>query len=207
MESAHDLIAALTASTQDVDKEAPAAKQDCYDRVKVALFFDGTGNNRDADAAAKKWSNVARLYDASRREPENGIYAYYISGVGTKLNRKEPWWELGKYVRDSSFVGGGVGAGADRARHDIGGAILRLLIGQHGGDLGSRGAKVKARISSGNRTRLTTPAGDICTRGSAYPAKAGAASTPSGTRTKRLCSGTFCISLPSRMETLSKMLC
>lgn len=113
MESAHDLIAALTASTQDVDKEAPAAKQDCYDRVKVALFFDGTGNNRDADAAAKKWSNVARLYDASRREPENGIYAYYISGVGTKLNRKEPWWELGKYVRDSSFVGGGVGAGAD----------------------------------------------------------------------------------------------
>ena len=113
MESAHDLIAALTASTQDVDKEAPTARQDCYDRIKVALFFDGTGNNRDADAAAKKWSNVARLYDASRREPENGIYAYYISGVGTKLNRKEPWWRLDKYVRDSSVFGQGLGVGAD----------------------------------------------------------------------------------------------
>lgn len=113
MESAHELIAALTASTRDVEKEAPTAKQDCYDRLKIALFFDGTGNNRDADATAKKWSNIARLFDASRLEPKHGIYTYYISGVGTKLNRTEPWWQLSKYMRDSSAIGGGTGAGAD----------------------------------------------------------------------------------------------
>lgn len=113
MEGAHDLIAALTASTQDVDKGAPTARQDCYDRIKVALFFDGTGNNRDTDTAEKKWSNVARLFDAAREDPSNGIYRFYISGVGTKLNRKEPWWELDKYLRDTSVFGGSIGAGAD----------------------------------------------------------------------------------------------
>lgn len=113
MESAHDLIVSLMAATDDVDKSGPQARQDCYDRLKIAFFFDGTGNNRDADAAERKWSNVARLYDASRREPENGIYAYYISGVGTKLNREEPWWKLNKHLRDTNFIGGSAGVGAD----------------------------------------------------------------------------------------------
>ena len=113
MESAHDLINSLTAATDDVEKNSPQAKQDCYDRLKIALFFDGTGNNRDADDAEKKWSNVARLYDASRRDPGNGIYAYYISGVGTKLNREEPWWRLDKHLRDTSVFGGSSGIGAE----------------------------------------------------------------------------------------------
>jgi len=112
MESAHDLIAALAASTSDVDRSEPNANQDCQDRLKIALFFDGTGNNKDADEADQKWSNIARLFDSARDEPANGIYARYISGVGTPLNRSEPWWKIAR-ARDSSLLGGSMGWGAD----------------------------------------------------------------------------------------------
>lgn len=112
METAHDLLASLVASTSDVSKSKLGSQQDCYDRVKISLFFDGTGNNRDADESSKKWSNVSRLYDSSRKEPQNGIYAYYISGIGTKLNRKEPWWKIYRSLRDGG-VGLGTGWGAD----------------------------------------------------------------------------------------------
>jgi Uncharacterized alpha/beta hydrolase domain (DUF2235) len=52
--------------------------------LKIAFFFDGTGNNLDADEGVDAHSNVARLFKA---HPDNlqseGIYAFYIPGLGT----------------------------------------------------------------------------------------------------------------------------
>ncbi len=108
-----DLLDSLLASIDDIPEGEPSFEQDCHERVKVALFFDGTGNNREADTPTKSWSNVARLFEAAREEHTDGLYRYYISGVGTKLNREEPWWHLNKHPRDSAALGGGTGWGAD----------------------------------------------------------------------------------------------
>lgn len=54
--------------------------------VRIALFFDGTGNNLDADVGNDEHSNVARLF---RAHPENdpglGVFRYYIPGIGTRF--------------------------------------------------------------------------------------------------------------------------
>lgn len=56
----------------------------CKVRVKIAIFFDGTGNNLDADVATSEHSNVARLY---RSHPDNdskaATYRIYVPGLGT----------------------------------------------------------------------------------------------------------------------------
>jgi hypothetical protein len=56
----------------------------CKVHLKVAVFFDGTGNNLDADIGTNEHSNVARLY---RSHPDNdakkGIYRIYVPGLGT----------------------------------------------------------------------------------------------------------------------------
>ena len=40
---------ALCKANRDVQMEPPEKRQDCKDVVHLAFFFDGTGNNRDAD--------------------------------------------------------------------------------------------------------------------------------------------------------------
>lgn len=82
------LMQTIAATTRDVPKTPPAAKQDCSDMVHLAFFFDGTGNNRDADAAGQRLSNVARLFDASMNAPGKGIYSFYVSGVGNRSTAK-----------------------------------------------------------------------------------------------------------------------
>jgi hypothetical protein len=56
----------------------------CKVRLKVAIFFDGTGNNLDADIGTLEHSNVARLF---RSHPDKlgpkGIYRIYVPGLGT----------------------------------------------------------------------------------------------------------------------------
>lgn len=56
----------------------------CEQRLWLTFFFDGTGNNLEADVGTQKHSNVAKLF---RSHPENdsvnGIYRVYIPGVGT----------------------------------------------------------------------------------------------------------------------------
>ena len=63
--------------------------------LNVALFFDGTGNNKDWDdhddcsapqgsqQARRKHSNVARLFAAYPDAPDRGYYPIYIQGLGT----------------------------------------------------------------------------------------------------------------------------
>lgn len=56
----------------------------CKITLKLALFFDGTGNNLDADKGTDEHSNVARLFLAHPDDLESsGIYAFYVPGLGT----------------------------------------------------------------------------------------------------------------------------
>ncbi|GAB3383251.1 T6SS phospholipase effector Tle1-like catalytic domain-containing protein [Massilia agri] len=75
----------------------------CRQRPWLSFFFDGTGNNLDADVGTSKHSNVAKLYRVhAEDDPVNGVYRIYIPGVGT-------------YFRDVGDDGGGtLGLGSGR---------------------------------------------------------------------------------------------
>ncbi|WP_257461085.1 T6SS phospholipase effector Tle1-like catalytic domain-containing protein [Archangium lipolyticum] len=49
----------------------------------VSFFFDGTGNNMEADVRNDKHSNVARLFRLHQDNPAQGIFRYYLPGIGT----------------------------------------------------------------------------------------------------------------------------
>jgi hypothetical protein len=50
----------------------------------MSFFFDGTGNNLDADAGTNEHSNVARLYRVHVPDSEgSATYRFYIPGLGT----------------------------------------------------------------------------------------------------------------------------
>jgi Uncharacterized alpha/beta hydrolase domain (DUF2235) len=107
-------IKAIQTSNRDVDNSAPEAQQDCRECVHIALFFDGTGNNRFADDAEQKWSNVARLFFAARDQKNIGIYRIYIAGVGTRYNASRNWAErIDSWVEDKTFGNAG-GLGGER---------------------------------------------------------------------------------------------
>lgn len=104
---------------------------ECQGQVYVALFFDGTGNNdrwveegqTQSQRVRNKHSNVARLFDAHPIEPQNGIFAYYMPGVGT------PFQALGDtsaFVYDSLGMGFGY-MGANR----INWGITSIFNGMH----------------------------------------------------------------------------
>lgn len=56
----------------------------CHQTLWFSFFFDGTGNNMDADEGTMKHSNVAKLYRVHVKDSvEKGIYRFYVPGVGT----------------------------------------------------------------------------------------------------------------------------
>ncbi len=56
----------------------------CKVALKLAFFFDGTGNNLDADEATDEHSNVGRLYKSHPdNDPSIGLYRFYVPGLGT----------------------------------------------------------------------------------------------------------------------------
>jgi uncharacterized protein (DUF2235 family) len=56
----------------------------CTQCIRLAFFFDGTGNNLDADTPTDEHSNVARLFRAHPdSNPATQTYRYYIPGIGT----------------------------------------------------------------------------------------------------------------------------
>ncbi|KVC44732.1 T6SS phospholipase effector Tle1-like catalytic domain-containing protein [Burkholderia diffusa] len=65
----------------------------CQRTVHISLFFDGTNNNDDddnptwRDSKTKHHTNVARLHNAALDDYENGLYKYYIPGVGTPFKK------------------------------------------------------------------------------------------------------------------------
>ena len=110
------------AANRDVSAAQPGPFQDCSDVVHIAVFFDGTGNNRDEDEASKKWSNVARMFDAAlaTADPTKATYCIYLSGVGTEYNGKATGWLDNSLIWLEDNAGGmGFGGGGDR-RMDTG---------------------------------------------------------------------------------------
>src|ERR1700738_1662839 len=64
------------------------AKMSCQQTLNITLFFDGTNNNDDEknpwrDSITQTHTNVARLYNAALDKPPQGIFSFYIPGVGT----------------------------------------------------------------------------------------------------------------------------
>lgn len=74
-----DMASAFKAASRD--KSAPSS---CKQILWLSFFFDGTGNNRDADTGMKKHSNIARLFFAHKRTSDDReIVSIYIPGIGT----------------------------------------------------------------------------------------------------------------------------
>jgi hypothetical protein len=73
-----------TAAALSVGAQAGARPPGCAQCITVGFFFDGTGNNMDADTPNEEHSNVARLF---RAHPVDDIgsqtYRRYIPGIGT----------------------------------------------------------------------------------------------------------------------------
>ncbi|AZN36376.1 T6SS phospholipase effector Tle1-like catalytic domain-containing protein [Iodobacter ciconiae] len=62
----------------------PAQGLKCCITLNLAFFFDGTGNNVDADVGTFEHSNVARLFRAHHKDDmATGVYRFYIPGLGT----------------------------------------------------------------------------------------------------------------------------
>ena len=59
-------------------------KPSCQQSLCLSFFFDGTGNNLDADSPSNELSNVAKLFLAHQRDDKaQGRYRFYIPGIGT----------------------------------------------------------------------------------------------------------------------------
>jgi len=103
----------------DVANNQPSCKQDCRDVVNISVFFDGTGNNEDADKKEKKWSNPARLWRNARTHSDKNEakndYAIYVSGVGTRFNAELNIFQraISDFQDHYSLLGMGVGLGGD----------------------------------------------------------------------------------------------
>lgn len=85
-------FAAGAKNTSEANREPVS----CVQTLWFSFFFDGTGNNLDADLGTVKHSNVAKLYRVHPiNDPNNGKYRFYIPGVGT-------------YCKEANDDGGGL---------------------------------------------------------------------------------------------------
>ena len=76
----------------------------CKRNLWISYFFDGTGNNMEADLGLFKHSCVARLFRAhADRDPEKGIWPVYIPGLGTNFP------EIGEEGKKLGLVSGAGG--------------------------------------------------------------------------------------------------
>lgn len=56
----------------------------CRIPLWISVFFDGTGNNREADEPGHRDSNVARLFRSQGRDDSTAAkFAIYVPGIGT----------------------------------------------------------------------------------------------------------------------------
>lgn len=119
---ANEALSGACAANRDIANVPPGPFQDCADVIHISVIFDGTGNNKDADEADQKWSNVARMWRAAvmRAASSPSLYPIYISGVGTKFNGQATGWlDKGQIWVEDTLLGGGTGRGGDR-RLDFG---------------------------------------------------------------------------------------
>lgn len=70
-------------------KDAPPANT-CQQTLTMTFFFDGTGNNLDADVETFEHSSVARLYRSHVLDNDaQGVFAFYLPGIGTLFKDRE----------------------------------------------------------------------------------------------------------------------
>jgi hypothetical protein len=100
----------------------------CAGQVNVGLFFDGTGNNMQADfdkppPDRRKHTNVVRLFQTHRSSPKDGFIRIYVPGVGT------PFQDIGD---DGQFWGINRGSAfASRGERRIIWGFMQLLNAPH----------------------------------------------------------------------------
>jgi hypothetical protein len=151
-----NLVQCAVAANSDVPACVPGPFQDCRDEIHISLFFDGTGNNREADGHQRKWSNVARLFDSAFRSAQlnklGKVHAIYISGVGTEFNGSAANWLDGASVWMEDKLGGaGAGYGGDRRMQlgtDLVNDYLRSALISNSQRLGGAVAKYAAKNSN-----------------------------------------------------------
>jgi hypothetical protein len=109
----------------------------CQQTLMLSFFFDGTGNNLDADVGSWEHSNVARLYRSHLdNDIAKGIYRFYLPGIGTLFK--------------------------DREVNDPGGTISGLAFGGQGQDrLDWAFARMKETITAA-QARAQNPTNKIC---------------------------------------------
>lgn len=62
----------------------PCVTGTCSIPLWISVFFDGTGNNRDADEPVHRDTNVARLFRSQGRDNSaEAKFAIYVPGIGT----------------------------------------------------------------------------------------------------------------------------
>lgn len=93
--------------SKSIEKQENAneSQGSCEQRLWLTFFFDGTGNNLDADVGTLKHSNVAKLFRCHKLQDEvKGRYAIYIPGVGTYFKEVG---DPGGLMRGKAFGYGG----------------------------------------------------------------------------------------------------
>lgn len=122
--STHQKLMIGSAKCQGLDK---TDAMHCLGRLSLGIFFDGTGNNEQADFREQKFSNVARLYHAYPDNQTNNytdkIYKYYIPGVGT------PFKEIGDSGKGVDKIMGM--AAAAMAEQRIIWGLIQVINGVH----------------------------------------------------------------------------
>jgi hypothetical protein len=134
-------VAPSRAAPKDGIKRADSASVldpgNCEMNVNVGIFFDGTGNNREADTPKFKHSNIVRLWGAYLDKPADGYYRIYIPGVGTEF--------LDIREKGTSVWGAGFGIGCEgRVLY----ALLRLFNVIHQAACNSQPLISKKQISA-----------------------------------------------------------
>lgn len=160
---ANDATPAADAANRDIAEKKPGPFQDCRDVVHLSVFFDGTGNNREADQPIKSWSNVGRMYDAAIKAPDKAVYPIYVSGVGTAYNGKAGNWLSSAGVWTEDTLGGmGFGAGGSRrlgqGDNEVNDVLAQVLI-NNAKTLGAEAAKYAAESSDKGFTEINSVLG------------------------------------------------
>ncbi|MFC7419199.1 phospholipase effector Tle1 domain-containing protein [Iodobacter arcticus] len=109
-----------TVSAKAAASQALPTQGSCKQTLTLSFFFDGTGNNMDADIGMRSHSNVARLFRAHQRDNESiNLFRIYIPGIGTYFK------EIGD--RGGSVWGNGFGSmGKERLAWALKQFMLRL---------------------------------------------------------------------------------
>ena len=81
------LVAANSVAAQKQASQTPPPTT-CQQCLTLGFFFDGTGNNFDADVGTMQQSNVARLFQSHLNDNKTlGRFSFYVPGIGAYFRK------------------------------------------------------------------------------------------------------------------------